>query len=52
MGREVTRLVNNKTKQPGQYTVTWNAMNQASGLYFVKLVTPNHTSSQKLMVLK
>ena len=36
LGREVAVLVNEK-KEPGNYTVTWNAAGMASGLYFYRL---------------
>ena len=51
LGREVKTLVN-KVQAPGQYTVTFNAQNLASGVYFYQLNTENFTATKKLMLLK
>ncbi len=50
-GRHMTELVN-RIEQAGHKSVTWDATDYASGIYFVKLVTPNYSKTQKVMLLK
>ena len=50
-GQKVSELVNaNQAK--GDYSITWDANNQPSGLYFVRLSAGNQISSQKIMLVK
>ena len=49
--RKVAQLVNN-IQTMGTYSVTWNAGNQHSGMYFVKMITGNVVKTQKLMLIK
>ena len=51
VGQEVVNLVNTQ-QQPGEYSLTWDASDLASGIYFIRLVTENQTSIQKLMFIK
>jgi hypothetical protein len=51
LGREVVTLVND-VKEPGTYTVQWNATNFASGVYFYRLDAGSYTSVKKLLLLK
>jgi len=51
LGREVKTLVN-KEQTPGHYTVTFNAANLASGVYFYRISTGAFTATKKLMLLK
>ena len=49
------RLINELIKSnmdAGYHSVIWNADNNASGVYFVKMVTPEFTKTQKLMLVK
>ena len=50
-GRQVTELVN-ANQTAGIRLVRWNGDQYASGVYFVKLVTPEYTETQKIMLLK
>ena len=50
-GRLVEELVNGN-KDGGSYSVNWNASNQASGMYFVKMVAGDVVQTQKLVLLK
>jgi len=50
-GREVAVLIN-EVKEPGKYTVTFNANDLPSGLYFYKLQTVKFANTRKLVVLK
>ncbi len=51
LGSEVTTLVN-KQQSPGNYSVTFNASNLPSGIYFYKLTAGNFTQSRKMILLK
>jgi len=51
LGREVATLVN-ETKQPGSYTVPWNAQGMSSGVYFYELRTKEYIMSKRMLVLK
>ena len=50
-GREIAELVNSELNG-GYYTFSWNAIGQSSGIYFVRMITADFTSSQKLMLIK
>ena len=56
LGKEVCKLVDAKEKA-GAHTVQWDGSNNAglqvaSGIYFYKMVTPEFTNIQKMMLLK
>ncbi len=51
LGRLVRTLVNN-VQSPGQYTVSFDAGNLASGIYFYRINTGNFTATKKLMLIK
>jgi predicted phosphodiesterase len=51
LGREVATLVN-AVKQPGTYTVQWNANGVASGLYFYRLQTGRFSTVQKMLLVR
>ena len=50
-GRETVTLYNG-TQTPGYHTITWDASNHASGVYFIKMVAGEYVSTQKLMLVK
>jgi hypothetical protein len=50
-GRLVEELVNGH-QDGGSYNITWNASNQASGMYFAKMVAGDVVQTQKLVLLK
>ena len=50
-GRKVSTLVNN-AMQPGYHEVSWNADNQISGIYFVKMISSEYINTQKIMLVK
>ena len=50
-GKQVTSLMNEQ-QTAGFHSVTWNAQNHSSGLYFVKLVTQDYQNTQKVMLVK
>ncbi len=50
-GREIFTLLNNQV-QAGYYTVTFDANNLSSGIYFYKIITPKFSDTKKMIVLK
>jgi len=51
LGREVATLVNEK-KEPGSYTVTWDAEGYSSGVYICTLTADSHFRSMKMLLVK
>lgn len=51
LGQEVATLVN-EAKEPGTYTVQWNASRVPSGLYFYQLQSGSYRNTQKMLLLK
>ena len=51
MGRELKTL-SNRNLNPGNYSVNWDASGYPSGVYFVKMVSGEYISTQKLMLVK
>ena len=50
-GRKLATLVN-KTYQPGEYSVKWDASNNSSGVYFIVLHAGESITVQKVLLLK
>lgn len=51
IGREVEILVN-ELKEPGKYSVQWNAPQFASGMYLAKMTAGSFLSTKKIMLVK
>ncbi|MEK9137780.1 MAG: T9SS type A sorting domain-containing protein [Bacteroidota bacterium] len=51
LGQELATLVN-EVKQPGTYTVQWDAGSAASGVYFCRLRVGSFTETRKLILLR
>ncbi len=51
LGKEVTTLVN-ENKEAGQYRVSFNGSNLASGIYYYRITAGEFTEVKKLMLLK
>ena len=51
LGQEVAQLVNT-SQAAGNYTVTWDAHDASSGLYFYKLEVDGHAEIGKMLLLK
>jgi len=51
IGEEVAHLID-KLKPAGRYTVTWNASNFASGIYFYRLQAGDFVQTRKMVLLK
>ena len=42
----------NQNQEAGYHSITWNASNQASGMYFAKMIAGDIVQTQKLVLLK
>lgn len=51
LGREVKTLLNEKLAS-GEYKITFNASNLASGVYFYRLTTENFSQTRKMMLIR
>ncbi|MBI9071903.1 MAG: CotH kinase family protein [Melioribacteraceae bacterium] len=51
LGNEIAVLVNKK-QNPGQYNLSWNASNLASGIYYYQLRVDDIIESKKMVYLK
>jgi lysophospholipase L1-like esterase len=51
LGREVSTLVS-EVKEPGTYTVTWDARSVASGVYVYRLSAGAYVASRKMIFLR
>lgn len=51
LGREIATLVE-EAKQPGEYTVKWDASSFASGMYFYRLEAGSFVETKKLVFRK
>lgn len=51
LGKQVADLVN-RTQKAGWHTIQWDASQYASGIYFYRLITPEFTTSKKMMLVK
>ena len=50
-GNMISELIN-QNQSIGTYNVMWNAVDQPSGLYFVKMTANSFTQTQKLVLVK
>jgi len=51
LGESIKEL-GNETKEPGFYSINWNADNINSGVYFLKIETNNFVSTKKMLLIK
>jgi hypothetical protein len=51
LGREVSKL-KDEFQVPGEYEVTWNAGNFASGVYFYRLVHKDFIETKRMVLIK
>jgi len=49
-GNVVTELVS-ESRGPGYYTINWNTDAVASGVYFVRMLTPEFNATRKVLIL-
>ena len=50
-GSKVATLLN-ESKTPGYYSISWSADDHPSGMYFVKMISGEYISTQKLILIK
>jgi len=51
LGQEIESLVN-REMQPGSYSISWDAQNLPSGVYFYKLTVDSRSKIKKMILLK
>lgn len=51
IGQRITTLVNGKLKA-GEYSVTWDARNMASGIYFYRLSSDQVSQTKKMILMR
>jgi hypothetical protein len=51
-GKMVTQLINNQFITPGSYNIKWNAIENASGIYFVNITNGITNKTQKIILQK
>lgn len=51
-GREVAALINNEIHTAGYYSVTFNAGNLSSGIYFYRLIANDFIQTKKMLLIK
>jgi hypothetical protein len=51
LGKEVEKLVDG-FKEPGSYSIEWDATNYASGTYFYRFDSDRYTDVKKMTLIK
>ena len=51
LGRQIATLVNGKN-EPGEHSISWNALNVPSGVYFYRIVAGDFVQTQKMILMK
>ena len=51
LGQQIATLVNGKN-EPGAHSVSWNALNVPSGVYFYRIVAGDFVQTKKMVVMK
>ena len=51
LGNQIDVLAK-KDLSKGQHTFSWNAYNQTSGIYFIRIRSSNYMKTQKIMLIK
>jgi glucose/arabinose dehydrogenase len=51
LGNEVAQLVN-ETKQPGNYSIKWDALNFPSSVYIYRMTVNDYTVDKKMVLMK
>ncbi len=52
VGQQVSNIIDAKKHLPGDYKVSWNANNLASGVYFYRIMAGKYVQVKKLILLK
>ncbi len=51
LGQRIATLVNGKN-EPGEHSISWNALNVPSGIYFYRIVAEDFVQTKKMVVMK
>ncbi len=51
LGQQIATLVNGKN-EPGEHSVSWNALNVPSGVYFYRIVAGDFMQTKKMVLMK
>jgi hypothetical protein len=51
LGRELITLVDKEVEQ-GEYSITFNANNLSSGIYFYQLIAGSYIQTRKMILIK
>ena len=51
-GKEIKKLVNNEFKKADYYTISFNATNLSSGVYFYNITAGKYTDTKKMILIK
>ena len=51
-GRQIAKLIDRQSMQAGSYELTWNAADQASGIYIVRAQYGTNVAYHKMTLLK
>ena len=51
LGQQIATLVNGKN-EPGEHSVSWNALNVPSGVYFYRIVAGDFVQTKKMVLMK
>ncbi len=51
LGQQIATLVNGKN-EPGEHSVSWNALNIPSGVYFYRIVAGDFVQTKKMVLMK
>jgi hypothetical protein len=52
LGQQVATLLDHAPLNAGTHTISWNASSQASGMYLIRLQTPNQSVLRKLLLVR
>ena len=52
LGKEVSVLLKNSTLKAGNYTMSWDAEKQQTGIYFIQIKTPDQMETKKALLVK
>ena len=51
LGQQIATLVNDKN-EPGEHSISWNALNIPSGVYFYRIVAGDFVQTKKMVLIK
>jgi flagellar hook assembly protein FlgD len=49
---QMVKVLVNEQQQQGEYRVSWNAENQSSGVYYIRMQSENGIELQKTVLIK